>query len=67
MLKPLLSTNEVADLLSVDKSTLWRWRKQGKLKSYGIGKLVRFKREDIEAFLVELEPSDVAFSGSVNS
>lgn len=25
------SQSEVADLLSVDRTTLWRWRKQGKI------------------------------------
>lgn len=34
-------------------STLWSWEKQGKLKSYGVGKKRFYKRSDIENLFKE--------------
>nr|WP_321406586.1 helix-turn-helix domain-containing protein [uncultured Carboxylicivirga sp.] len=50
----LLTRNEVKDLLKVDLSTVHNWTKRGKLKSYGIGNRVYYKRNEIEAELVPL-------------
>ena len=47
-----LTRAEVADMLKVDLSTLWKWQKIGKLIPYGIGNRVYFKRSDIEAALI---------------
>lgn len=51
MADELLTTAEVADLLRVTRQTLTRWRKDGKLPAVKIGRLVRFKRSDVEALL----------------
>ncbi len=49
---PMLTTSEVARILSVHINTVRRWSNQGILKSYRIGSRGdrRFKREDIDSF-----------------
>ncbi|MCG2610782.1 helix-turn-helix domain-containing protein [Flavobacterium sp. SM15] len=49
-----LSRSEVAKMLKIDISSLHNWTKKGKLKSYGIGGRVFYKRSDIEAALIPL-------------
>jgi len=49
-----LTRNEVRDLLKIDLSTLHNWTKKGKLKAWGIGNRVYFKREEVEAAIVHL-------------
>jgi excisionase family DNA binding protein len=48
----LLTTSEVARILSVHINTVRRWSNQGIIKSYRIGSRGdrRFKREDIDKF-----------------
>ena len=46
-----LSVNQVAKLLSVDKSTLWRWNKQGYLAAIELGGKRRYKMSDIQRIL----------------
>ena len=43
-----LTRNEVKNLLNVDLSTIWNWQKKGKLKAYGIGSRVYYKRHEVE-------------------
>ena len=49
-----LTRKEVKDLLKVDLSTVHNWTKKGKLKSYGIGNRVYFKRHEVENVLKPL-------------
>ena len=49
-----LTRNEVKKLLKVDLSTVHNWTKKGKLKSYGIGHRVYYKRTEIEQVLTPL-------------
>lgn len=49
-----LTRNEVADLLSIDLSTVHNWCKSGKLKPLGIGNRVYFIRKDLEQSLTPL-------------
>ena len=51
----MLTVREVASILNVHPNTVRRWQKKGLLKSYGIGprRSLRFKQEDILAFLDE--------------
>lgn len=49
-----LTREETADLLKIDKSTLWLWTKKGKLQAYGIGNRVYYKRSEIEKAIIEL-------------
>lgn len=52
-INPMLTTNDVARLLSVHMNTVRRWSNQGVLKAYRIGSRGdrRFRREDIAGFL----------------
>ena len=49
-----LTRNEVAKMLKVDLSTLHNWNKKGKLKTYGLGGRVYYKRSEIEKAIIEL-------------
>lgn len=46
-----LTRNEVCKLLKIDLSSLHRWRKEGKIPSFGISNRVYFKRSDIDAII----------------
>ncbi len=46
-LKELLTREQTADLLHITLTTLWRWTKQGKLKSYGIGGRIYYKTDEV--------------------
>jgi excisionase family DNA binding protein len=50
-LKRLLSVGEVARLLGVSSSTVYRWYERGGLTGTKVGRLVRFSEEDITSFL----------------
>lgn len=55
-----LTRNEVAQMLKVDLSTIHLWTKDGKLKRYGIGKRVYYKRSEIEKALIQIKtPKEV--------
>jgi hypothetical protein len=45
------SPDQVAKILDVDKSTLWRWRKNGYLAPIEIGGKRRYKMSDIKRIL----------------
>jgi excisionase family DNA binding protein len=47
----LLTVGEVAEQLSVSPHTLYKWFEQGRLGGVKVGRLVRFREEDIDAFL----------------
>lgn len=49
-----LTRNEVKKLLTVDLSTVHNWTKKGKLKAYGIGARVYYKRHEVESVLIPL-------------
>jgi excisionase family DNA binding protein len=42
-----ITRKEVADLLKVTLPTTYSWERQGKLKSYQIGRTVRFKEDEV--------------------
>lgn len=46
-----LSTQEVADLLHVSKSTIYDLIRKGEINSYKIGRKVRFTQEDVDAYI----------------
>lgn len=50
----LLSRIETAKLLKFNLTTLWKHTKSGKLRSYGIGNRVYYKREEILNSLTRL-------------
>ena len=43
----LLTREEACDFLSMNKTTLWKHTKSGKLKSYGIGNRVYYKKSEL--------------------
>jgi len=43
----LLTPQEVADLLSVNKSTIYQWTHQGYIPHVKLGKFVRFNQEKV--------------------
>ena len=46
-LSELITREEVCKLLSFNKTSLWKHTKSGKLKSYGIGNRVLYKRSEV--------------------
>ena len=49
-----LTRNQVKEMLDVDLSTIHNWTKRGKLKAYGIGNRIYYKRSEIEQAIVPL-------------
>lgn len=47
----LLTPQEVADLLSVQKSTIYQWTHQGFIPHVKLGKFVRFKEDKVMEWL----------------
>ena len=43
----LLTREEACKLLSINKTSLWKHTKSGRLKSYGIGNRVYYKRSEL--------------------
>ena len=43
----LLTRDEVCAMLSFNKTSLWKHTKSGKLKSYGIGNRVYYKKDEV--------------------
>ena len=52
-----LTRREACAILKINLSTLWSWTKKDKLKSYGLGNRVYYKRSEVEAALIELKPN----------
>jgi excisionase family DNA binding protein len=55
--KKLLSAEDVAGLMGVKESTVWRWCREGNLPCLKVGKHWRVRREALEAFLRRSERS----------
>jgi excisionase family DNA binding protein len=49
--KELLSTTETAEFLGISKNTLYEWIIQKKIPHFKVGRLVKFKKEDLDAWL----------------
>ena len=49
-----LSRNEIKTKLGVSLPTIHTWTKEGKLKGYRIGRLIRYKKSEIEACLIQI-------------
>lgn len=46
-----LTADETAEMLGVDKSTLWRWDKCNYLPKVKIGSKVRYRQTDVEELM----------------
>jgi excisionase family DNA binding protein len=55
----ILTIREVCDLLQVHPTTLYRLTKQGKIPSFRIGTDWRFRRDEIERWVVEKSMDNV--------
>lgn len=51
-----MTRNEVRDFLNVDLSTVHNLTKRGKLKAYGLGGRVYYKRVEVEESIKPLRP-----------
>lgn len=54
IIKESLTTKEVCEMLEVSRATLYRARKEGILKPVRLGRFLRFKRTEIDAFIEKL-------------
>ncbi|PMP69202.1 MAG: IS607 family transposase [Thermodesulfobacterium geofontis] len=63
----LLRISEASKVLGVSTSTLRRWDKEGKIKSYRVGKERRYSYEELMEFLGKGKPQAVAIYGRVSS
>ncbi len=50
-----LSRNDVAEMLSIDISSVHNWTKKGILTAFQIGGRIYYKRHQVEAAIVKLE------------
>ena len=58
--EPLMTPQEVADFLGLPIATLPTWRaKRNGPRGYRVGKHVRYRREDVEAWLEERADSEL--------
>ena len=46
-----LSTQDVAQILHVSKSTIYELIRRGEINSYKIGRKVRFTQDDVDAYI----------------
>ena len=51
----LLSADEAARRLGVDRATVWRWCKEGRITCLKIGRLWRVRTEALEVLLKEAD------------
>lgn len=56
---PLLTAQDVADRLGVSKDWVWAQARAGAIPHVRLGRYRRFRAEAIEAWIVELETSNV--------
>lgn len=57
--KNALSTQEVADLLQVSKSTIYDLIRRGEIRSYKVGRKVRFTEDDVKEYIARSRESQV--------
>lgn len=62
--KNALSTQEVADMLHVSKSTIYDLIKKGEICSYKVGRKVRFTEEDVKEYILHSKKNQPAMSSS---
>lgn len=55
-----LSTQEVADILHVSKSTIYDLIRRGEIRSYKIGRKVRFTQDDVDAYIARSRNENAA-------
>lgn len=63
----LLGADEVAGLVGVKESTVWRWCREGRLPALKIGKHWRIRREVLEDFLKRGENQPTTLAGQLDT
>jgi excisionase family DNA binding protein len=48
---PYLTYEEAAAYCHIDRTTIWRAVKAGRLRAYGPGRAVRFRREELDRWM----------------
>lgn len=56
--RPVLKVNEVLDILPIDRSSLYRLFRSGKLPCVKLGGKTVVRRADLDAFLTDLPAAD---------
>jgi excisionase family DNA binding protein len=64
--KELLGAEDVAELMGVKETTVWRWCRQGRLPCLKVGKHWRVRRGDLEDFLKRSQ-HQVTLAGQLDS
>ena len=59
-----LSTQEVADMLHVSKSTIYDLIKKGEIRSYKVGRKIRFTEEDVKEYISHSKDNQSAMNSS---
>ena len=63
-MEELLTAEEVAKILKVSPSAVFKWAKKGVIISYRINeKCLRFKKPDIEAFIEKGKGIELSYKG----
>jgi len=57
-----LSTNDAARLLGITSRTLYRFIDQGEIPAYRMGRVIRLRRSEVEAFIEasRIEPGSIS-------
>jgi excisionase family DNA binding protein len=50
-MQKLLTENEVAELIGITRVTIWKHRRAGRLRFLKVGRVIRYRPEDVAAFL----------------
>jgi excisionase family DNA binding protein len=50
----LLTREEACSLLKINKTSLWKWTKKGKIIAYGIGTRVLYKKSELMESLTRI-------------
>jgi excisionase family DNA binding protein len=50
-----LTRDEACAILRINKTSLWKWTKKGRLISYGIGNRVLYKKNEVIESLIRID------------
>lgn len=60
----LYTADQAAELLGVSPWTIRRWVREGQLRAFRVGRLVRIAASDMDAMLTTVEPKTVEAEGA---
>lgn len=50
----LLTREEITQYLKISKTSLWKYTKSGRLKAYGLGNRVYYKKKEVDEALMRI-------------